>query len=86
MEQAILDHPGVAQVGVVGVDDDLRGEKIAAFVQPTDDATAGDALRGEIRALVRERLAKHEYPREIQFRAELPQTTTGKIKRRELGE
>ena len=86
VEQAILDHPGVAQVGVVGVDDDLRGEKIAAFVQPTDDATAGDALRGEIRALVRERLAKHEYPREIQFRAELPQTTTGKIKRRELGE
>lgn len=86
VEQVILDHPGVAQVGVVGVDDDLRGEKIAAFVQPTDDATVGDALREEIRALVRERLAKHEYPREIQFRAELPQTTTGKIKRRELGE
>ena len=86
VERAILDHSDVTQVGVVGVDDELRGEKIAAFVQPADAVTPGDELREEIRTLVRERLAKHEYPREIQFREELPQTTTGKIKRRELGE
>jgi acetyl-CoA synthetase len=34
--------------------------------------------------LVRDRLAKHEYPRVVEFRERLPQTTTGKIKRREL--
>jgi acetyl-CoA synthetase len=84
VESAVLEHPDVAQVGVVGVPDETRNEVIKAFVQPVDGVTGGDALREEIRELVRDRLAKHEYPREIEFVDELPQTTTGKIKRRAL--
>ena len=86
VENAILDHPDVAQVGVVGVPDDTRGERIKAFVQPVDGVTGDDDLREAIRDLVRERLAKYEYPREVEFVDELPQTTTGKIQRRKLRE
>jgi acetyl-CoA synthetase len=84
VEAAILEHPAVAQVGVVGVPDDRRGEIIKAVVQPAAGESGSDDLRAEIRGLVRDRLAEYEYPREIEFREELPQTTTGKIRRREL--
>ena len=84
VESAILEHPQVAQVGVVGVPDETRGEIIKAVVQPVAGSEGSDELREEIQQLVRDRLAKHEYPRIVEFRAELPQTTTGKIKRREL--
>ncbi len=85
VEEVILDHEAVAQVGVVGVADDTRGEIIKAFVQPAS-GTGSDELREEIRDLVRDRLAQYEYPREIAFVEELPQTTTGKIQRRKLEE
>ncbi|WP_440008390.1 acyl-CoA synthetase [Halomicrococcus sp. SG-WS-1] len=85
VESAILEHPGVEQVAVVGVPDDTRGEIIKAFVQPVGAATGNDDdLRGEIQQLVKRRLAKYEYPREIEFVADLPTTTTGKIQRRKL--
>ncbi|MDG5761690.1 AMP-binding protein [Natronococcus sp. A-GB1] len=86
VEEAILEHPSVAQVGVVGVADDRRGEIIKAVVQPAAGTAGSEALREEIRELVRDRLADYEYPREIEFREELPQTTTGKIRRSELEE
>ncbi|WP_306058298.1 AMP-binding protein [Natronococcus wangiae] len=86
VEEAILEHPAVAQVGVVGVPDETRGEIVKAVVQPAEGATATDELRAEIRVLVRDRLAEYEYPREIEFRDELPQTTTGKIRRSALTE
>jgi len=84
VESAILEHPSVEQVGVIGVPDELRGEIIKAFVQPVAGVDGDDALREEIREMVRENLAKYEYPREIEFVDELPQTTTGKIQRRKL--
>jgi len=84
VEEAILEHDAVEQVGVVGVPDETRGEIIKAVVQPAAGATASDELRTEIRTLVRERLAEYEYPREIEFVDELPTTTTGKIRRTEL--
>ncbi|MDQ2051500.1 AMP-binding protein [Natronolimnohabitans sp. A-GB9] len=84
VEETILEHDAVEQVGVVGVPDETRGEIIRAVVQPIEDVTGTDDLRGEIRDLVRERLAEYEYPREIEFRDELPTTTTGKIRRTEL--
>ncbi|MFC4437721.1 MULTISPECIES: AMP-binding protein [Natrialbaceae] len=86
VEEVILEHPAVAQVGVVGVPDERRGEIIKAVVQPAENASTGDTLREEIRDLVRDRLAEYEYPREIEFRDELPQTTTGKIRRTALKE
>ncbi len=84
VEEAILEHDDVAQAGVVGVPDDTRGEIIKAFVEPGAGVEESDRLRGEIRDLVRDRLAEYEYPREIEFVAELPQTTTGKIRRTDL--
>lgn len=84
VESVILEHPDIEQVGVIGVPDPERNEIIKAFVQPVRGVEGSDALRDEIQDLVRERLAKHEYPREIEFVDELPQTTTGKIQRMEL--
>ncbi len=84
VESAILEHPDVGQVGVIGVPDEHRTEIIKAFVQPVAGVTGDDSLREEIQNLVRDRLAKHEYPRAIEFVDELPQTTTGKIQRRKL--
>ncbi|MFD1564171.1 acyl-CoA synthetase [Haloarchaeobius amylolyticus] len=84
VEEAILEHDAVEQVGVVGVADETRGEIIKAVVQPVAGERGSDELRTEIRTLVRERLAEYEYPREIEFVDELPTTTTGKIRRTEL--
>ena len=86
VESALLEHPDVEQAGVIGVDDEIRGEIIAAVVQPVAGVTGDDTLREELRNLVRDRLAKHEYPRRIEFVDELPTTTTGKIQRRKLRE
>ncbi|WP_436343750.1 AMP-binding protein [Natronorubrum sp. FCH18a] len=84
VEETILEHEAVAQVGVVGVPDETRGEIIKAVVQPVDGVAGTDELREEIQDLVREKLAEYEYPRELEFRDELPTTTTGKIRRTEL--
>ncbi|SER27045.1 acyl-CoA synthetase [Natrinema salaciae] len=84
VEDAILTHEAVEQVGVVGVPDDTRGEAIKAFVKPATDEYDPDALRDEIRELVRDRLAEYEYPQHVAFVETLPTTTTGKIRRRSL--
>ena len=86
VEQVLLDHDAVEQAGVVGVPDEMRGEIVKAFVQPVGDVIDAETVRNELRDLVRSRLAKYEYPREIAFVDELPQTTTGKIQRRKLRE
>src|SRR6056297_135941 len=86
VEDAILTHDAVEQVGVVGVPDETRGEAIKAFVKPARDEYDPDALREEIRTLVRDRLAEYEYPQHIAFVETLPTTTTGKIRRRSLRE
>ncbi|WP_207592267.1 AMP-binding protein [Halomontanus rarus] len=86
VEKAILRHPAVEQVGVVGIPDEVRGEAIKAFVQPATDSFEPESLREEIRALVRDRLAEYEYPRVIEFVDELPTTSTGKIRRLDLRE
>ncbi|MEF8869895.1 MAG: AMP-binding protein [Haloarculaceae archaeon] len=86
VESAVLEHPDVEQVGVIGVPDETRGEIIKAVVQPVAGVTGDDTLREEIRDLVRENLARYEYPREIEFLDALPTTTTGKIRRKDLRE
>ena len=86
VEQVLLDHSAVEQVGVVGVPDDTRGEIIKAFVEPTPDADPGDDLRRALRERARDRLATYEYPREIAFVDALPMTASGKVRRVELRE
>jgi acetyl-CoA synthetase len=86
VEEVLLDHPDVEQAGVIGVPDDTRGEIIKAFLEPVDGVDGDDALRATLRSRARERLAAHEYPREIEFVDSLPKTSTGKIRRVDLRE
>jgi acetyl-CoA synthetase len=84
VEDIIMSHPSVRECGVVGKPDDLRGELVVAFVVVKQGKEAGKELEMELQQLVRNRLAKHQYPREIYFVESLPVTEAGKIKRGEL--
>ncbi|MEO5641388.1 MAG: AMP-binding protein [Sphingomicrobium sp.] len=84
IEDAIVRHPLVVQAAAIGVPDPQRTEVIKAFVVLAKGAAPSDALAEEIRVSVRDRLARHEYPRRIEFIDALPMTNTGKIMRRAL--
>ena len=81
-----MKHPAVVMAAAIGVPDPIRTETIKAFVILKDGRVGDAALASEIQAFVRDRLAKHEMPRAIEFVDALPMTTTGKIMRRELRE
>ena len=57
---------------------------VKAFVVPVHGVVPDDGLADELRGYVRDRLAAYEYPRQLDFVAELPQTVTGKIRRSAL--
>lgn len=84
IEDALTRHPAVVLAAAVGVPDPVRTESIKAFVVLRKEFQGSPELAEEIRTFVRERLAKHEVPREIAFMDALPMTTTGKVLRREL--
>ncbi len=86
IEDCLIKHEAVAQAAVVGSPDALRGEIVKAFIILAEGRTATEALKEDIRQSVKQRLAAHEYPREIEFVDSLPMTTTGKIRRIELRE
>ncbi len=84
VESALVDHPAVAEAGVIGKPDMMRGEIIKAFVILNGDWEPSSELESEIRAHVKNCLAGHAYPREIEFVDLLPKTQSGKIMRRVL--
>ncbi len=84
IEDCIMKHPAVGMVAVVGSPDDLRTEIVKAFIVLKADIEASVNLADKIKEFVKVRLAAHEYPREIEFVAELPMTATGKIMRKDL--
>lgn len=84
VEAAIIAVPGVASCAVIGVPDPRVGETIKAFVKVMPGVAASDELTGRIQDHVRAVLAKHEYPREIEYVDDMPMTVTGKIRRRDL--
>src|ERR1700723_1082545 len=84
IEDALARHPAVVMAAAVGVPDPVRTESIKAFVILKEGVQRTSELAEQIRDFVREHLAKHEVPRDIEFVATLPMTTTGKILRREL--
>ena len=86
IEEALLRHPAVRLAAAIGVPDAVRTASIKAFLVLAEDQQPSDALAQEIREFVKTRLARHEYPRDIEFVDALPTTTTGKIMRRELRE
>jgi acetyl-CoA synthetase len=86
IEDCLIKHEAVAQAAVVGSPDELRGEIVKAFIILAEGRTPSEALARNIQQSVKQRLAAHEYPREIEFVESLPMTTTGKIRRIELRE
>ncbi|MDZ5472541.1 acetate--CoA ligase [Bacillus sp. 31A1R] len=84
VESKLVEHPAVAEAGVIGKPDPVRGEIIKAFVALRDGFEASEELKEEIRTFVKKGLAAHAAPREIEFRDKLPKTRSGKIMRRVL--
>ena len=81
VEDLLGQHPDIAEVAVVGVADERFGQALAAFVV----TRPGSSLTGDdVRTFVRDRLARHKTPRQVEFIEELPRNTTGKILRRTL--
>ena len=86
IEDCLLMHPAVATVGVIGKPDHSRGEIVKAYVVVKSDHKTDRHLSKSLQEFVKERLAKHLYPREISFLDELPMTITGKVIRKKLRE
>lgn len=84
IEDCLIGHPAVRLAAVIGKPDPLRTEIVKAFVVLQDGFVGNSALAAEVRDWVKNRLSMHEYPREIEFVAELPLTTSGKVIRRLL--
>jgi acetyl-CoA synthetase len=84
VESALMEHPAVAEAGVIGTPDPTIGETVKAFVALKAGYAASEALQRELMAHARKRLGPAVAPREIAFRANLPKTRSGKIMRRLL--
>ncbi|MEZ5817999.1 MAG: AMP-binding protein [Hyphomicrobiaceae bacterium] len=84
VENALLEHPSVAECAVVPSPDDERGEIVKAFVVLKEGWTGSPGLIAELQEHVKAVTAPYKYPRAIEFIAEVPKTVTGKIRRRTL--
>jgi len=84
IENTMLRHDNVLECGIIGVPDEKRGQVVKAFV--VADCEGSDALTKELQDFTRERLAQHEFPRVVEYVAELPKNPAGKVHRKKLRE
>ena len=84
IEDCLMKHPAVAMAAAVGVPDEMRTEIVKAFIVLAPGVAGSPELARQIQEHVKSQLAAHEYPRAVEFVAELPLTATGKIMRRVL--
>jgi benzoate-CoA ligase family protein len=86
MENAIMEHPLVDGVGVVGVTVDEVSRVAAYIIRRDGDPAADEELADELRALCKARLRRYEYPHVVRFVDDLPRTVNGKVQRFRLRE
>jgi 2-aminobenzoate-CoA ligase len=86
VEQALDQHPDVAECAVVGRPDPDRGQVVHAAVVLRDGVVGDAAKVAELQDFAKQRIAPYKYPRSIEFVAELPRTSTGKVQRYRLRE
>ena len=86
IENCLVRHPAEANAAVIPVPDETRGAVVKAFIVAVAGTRADEALKDSIRDHVKQHLAPYQQPREIEFIAELPMTTTGKVQRKILRE
>jgi acetyl-CoA synthetase len=84
VESALMEHPAVAEVGVIGKPDPVAGEVVKAFVSLKAGFASNDELRRDLLGFARKRLGAVVAPKEIDFLANVPKTRSGKIMRRLL--
>jgi benzoate-CoA ligase len=86
VEATLMKHPAVLEAALIGTPDENGLTRPKAFVVLKPGHAPGEALEGELKAFVKGQLAPHKYPRAVEFIAELPKTSTGKIQRFKLRE
>jgi len=84
VESVLMEHPAVAEAGVIGIPDPTVGEVVKAFVALKPGFEPGEALNRELIGHARKRLGAAVAPKSIEFRGNLPKTRSGKIMRRLL--
>ncbi|ADQ68747.1 acyl-CoA synthetase/AMP-acid ligase [Halogeometricum borinquense DSM 11551] len=84
VESSLGEHEAVAESAVVPKPHPERGNIVKAYVVLSEGTEPSESLKEDIKNKVKSDLSAHEYPREIEFRDELPKTVTGKIRRTEL--
>ncbi|MBU1208791.1 MAG: acetate--CoA ligase [Proteobacteria bacterium] len=84
VESVLIEHPAVAEAGVIGKPDPIAMEVVKAFVSLKDGNDPSEELRHDIQKFVMKRLSSAAAPREIEFISSLPKTRSGKIMRRLL--
>ena len=86
VEGALLLHPAVAECGVIGVADDERGQRVAAYVVLKEGFSRDADLCSQLQTFVKQTIAPYKYPRTIRIVDTLPRTETGKLQRFRLRE
>ena len=86
IENALVLHPKVLDVAVIGVPNEDLGEEVKALIQPADWDERGDDLAAELLAYCREHLAGYKVPKSVDFERQLPRLPTGKLYKRKLRE
>jgi len=81
VEEALMQHPAVAECGVVGAADAERGQIVKAFVVLRPGHAGDEAMARTLQDFVKQTIAPYKYPRAIAFVTQLPRTPTGKLQR-----